>query len=201
MKVVILGAGGFAREVLDILNAISLSLAMDEGRMPMEVAGFYGTEQDPEEVMGLPVFRSLPEDCLAVGGVGSPRLRQKLVSEASRFSSAIHPSVTFGERPKLPAGTVIAAHCALTNSITVGRHVQLNLATTVGHDAILGDYATTAPGVHISGRVTVEEGAYIGTGAVILEGLTVGAWSAVGAGAVVTKDVPVGATVKGVPAR
>jgi acetyltransferase-like isoleucine patch superfamily enzyme len=47
----------------------------------------------------------------------------------------------------------------------------------------------------------VKKGASIGTGAVIICGITIGENALVGAGAVVTKDVPDGATVAGVPAR
>ena len=92
--IVILGAGGFAREVLDILRA-------QAAHRPI---GFYGLDTDPDEVKGLPVLRTMP-NAAAVGGVGSPVLRRRLGAEAAEFASAIHPSVTFGEALDLPAGT------------------------------------------------------------------------------------------------
>jgi serine acetyltransferase len=79
--------------------------------------------------------------------------------------------------------------------------VHVNLACTVGHDAVLEDYATLAPGVHVSGHVVVEEGAYVGTGANVVERLRIGRWSVVGAGSTVLANVPANTTAVGIPAR
>ncbi|KKL72479.1 hypothetical protein LCGC14_2084540, partial [marine sediment metagenome] len=51
------------------------------------------------------------------------------------------------------------------------------------------------------GNVTVGEDCLIGANSTVLKGLTIGDGATVGAGAVVTKDVPAGVTVMGVPAR
>jgi len=103
-------------------------------------------------------------------------------------------------------GSVITVGNILTVNVRLGQHVHVNLDCTIGHDAVLEDYATLAPGVHVSGWVFIKEGVYIGTGAVIINGtedkpLEIGAYAVVGAGAVVTKDVPPGVTVVGVPAK
>ena len=49
--------------------------------------------------------------------------------------------------------------------------------------------------------ITIKKGAWIGTGAIILQGITIGEFSIVAAGAVVTKDVPPYTLVAGVPAK
>jgi len=82
----------------------------------------------------------------------------------------------------------------------------VNLDCTIGHDVVIGDYATLAPGVHISGWVRLERASYLGTGATIINGLeaqplVIGEGAVVGAGACVTKSVLPGTTVVGVPAR
>ncbi len=84
--------------------------------------------------------------------------------------------------------------------------MQINLDCTVGHHVVMDDYTTLAPGVHVSGWVHFGQRVYVGTGVVILQGtqdppLTIGEDAAIGAGAVVTKSVPPGVTVVGVPAR
>ncbi len=61
-------------------------------------------------------------------------------------------------------GTVICAGCILTTNIKMGNHVQINLDCTIGHDVIMDDYATLAPGVHVSGYVSLGKRVYVGTG-------------------------------------
>jgi sugar O-acyltransferase (sialic acid O-acetyltransferase NeuD family) len=206
--VVILGAGGFAREVLDVFEAAG---ADGDAR---EVLGFVVEPRHAApgtEVNGLPVLGGLDwlearrgaVECIC--GVGAPDVRRRMVAEAAargaRFCSVVHPTAVRTRWLTLGEGSVITAGCLLTNQITIGAHVHVNLGCTVGHDARLEALATLAPGVHVSGNVTLGEGCYLGTGAVILQQRSVGAWATVGAGAVVTQDVPPDATVVGMPAR
>jgi sugar O-acyltransferase (sialic acid O-acetyltransferase NeuD family) len=208
-RVVIIGAGGFAREVLDVFDACR---AAGED---VEVVGWivdreFGTPgtlvNDVPILGGMEWFGARAASGVRTTcGVGAPEIRKRLVSAAlargAVFTTVIHPTVVRTAWIEFGQGCVVTAGCILTNRIRVGDHVHLNLATTVGHDAVLADFATTAPGVHVSGNVTVEEGAYLGTGAVVNEKKRIGAWSVVGSGSVVIADVPANTTVVGVPAR
>jgi len=103
-------------------------------------------------------------------------------------------------------GTVICAGNILTTNIVLGKQVQINLDCTLGHDVVLSDYATLAPGVHVSGCVQIGRRAYIGTGAEILNGtqndpIVIGDDAVIGAGACVTCSIPSGQTWVGVPAK
>ena len=205
---VIVGAGGFGREVLDVVNAIN------QRERVWEVMGFVADDEPDTDVLariGCPwlgpvgAFLASPSADHYVIGVGDPAARR---SVAGQFDTAgltpallVHPSATIGADVELGAGSVICSHVSLTTNIRLGHHVHVNLNSTIGHDSRIADFVTINPLVAVSGDVTLQEDVTMGTLSSILQGLHVGAGSFVGAGAVVTKDVAPETTVVGVPAK
>jgi sugar O-acyltransferase (sialic acid O-acetyltransferase NeuD family) len=208
--IVILGAGGFAREVLDVFDACN-----EQRPGSYDVLGFLSELPSDWQrtVNGKPVlggFEWFERDpgrrgAQVICGIGNPGVRKRVTERCAAlglsFATVIHPRATCTRWLTLGEGTVVTAGVVLTNQIRIGRHVHLNLNCTIGHDAVLHDYVTVAPGVHVSGNVTVGEGCDLGTGAAVIQKVSIGAWSVVGAGAVVTKDLPDRVTAVGVPAK
>jgi len=207
-KVVIIGAGGFGREVLDIFEADN------EKCNAWEILGFI--DDNPhiqgQRIRGYPVLggvdwfsKSEAESVKAVIAVGENKLRRKIAQKAmsygAKFCNIIHPSVIMTPHIKLGKGIIIAAGCIFTNNITIQDHVIINLDVTVGHDTVIESFVNLNPGVHINGNNKMLEGAYIGSGAVTVQNITVGKWSIVGAGAVVVRDIPEKVVAVGIPAK
>lgn len=205
-KIAIIGAGGFAREVLTLINAINSNTPQ------YEVIGFVG-EDKSQPVHGYPVIGNddevnLTQEPLSIViAVGEPGLKAKIRGKYNNplisFPTLVHPSVILGDKESIKTGQgcIICAGCILTIDINIKDFVTLNLQCTVGHDTVIGNYSSFMPSVNISGEVDIKEGVYVGTGAKIINQVEIGEHTIVGAGAVVAKSLPADCTAVGVPAK
>jgi len=204
-ELVIIGAGGFARETAQAVQ--------DAGDFKLlghldDNAGLHGTEVDGVPVLGgCDLVHGLP-DAQVVICVGNPsnyasraRLVRRLGLPVDRYATVIHPTAVVSATSEVGPGSVLLAHCVLTAAVRVGAQVAVMPQAVLTHDDVVEDYATITSGVRLGGGVRLERGAYVGSGALVREGTTVGAWSQIGMGSSVLGDVPPGEVWVGSPAR
>lgn len=198
-KICIFGAGGFAHEVFWLARQCG-----------SEVEAFIDVHAG-EDYFDTPVENDSYFDKskhLAVVAVGNPRVRHKIVQQIATnygldvFATLIHPTANImSATVDVGMGSIICANCILTCDIKLGDWSQLNLSTTIGHDTTTGNFFTTAPGVHVSGRVNVGELVYLGTNASTVENITICSDVTIGAAACVSKDILESGIYVGVPAK
>jgi len=206
-RVVIFGAGGLGREVLQVVR--------DQQRVGVEIeclgflvdAGLAG----PTVVNGIMVSQDLAgfaadSSVQFVVAVGRPAARARIVrrierAAGSRFATIVHPSSILGDTVSVGAGSIILPAACLTTDVRVGQHVLINPKVSIAHDCLLEDYVSLSPSVTLAGGVRLGQGCELGTGAIVLPRQQVDCWSIVGAGAVVITPVAANTTVVGVPAR
>lgn len=206
---VLIGAGGFARETAQAVHALNQSGAA------WRLLGYL--DDDParhgQAIDGTPVLggrdlvEKLPEASFVVctGRPDNYVSRLKIVRDlglpTQRYATIVHPSAAVSASSSVGPGSVLLAHVTLTAAVTVGAHVAIMPKVTLTHDDVIDDFATIASGVGLGGSTRIQTGAYLGAGSLIGENRVVGAFALVGMGAVVTRDVPPREVWVGVPAR
>jgi sugar O-acyltransferase (sialic acid O-acetyltransferase NeuD family) len=210
-RIVIIGAGGAAREIASALRAINRVEPQFEflGYVVSDLSRLQPRDSR-DQVLGdfgwLQANRPAV-DALAIG-VGTPATRLKLAAELRHllpgiaWPAIIHPTAIIElDSARIAEGCYIGAGVTATVNITLEPFALCNFGCTLGHEVRIGAGSVVNPGANISGGVVIGTGVLVGTGAQILQYLHIGAGATVGAGAVVTRNVPEGLTVLGVPAH
>jgi len=205
MKVMIIGAGGHARVVYEILY-------YDKN---IEVVAFVDnvTRGTDEKIMGVPVIGDhsvidkLRKNGVnsAIIGVGDNDIRVahflKLKDMGLEFVKAIHPTVHMSDHAKIGEGTVIVTAAIISAGVEIGKNAIINTGAIIEHEDIVEDHVHIASGVVLAGRVTVCEKAFIGAGSIVKENVTIGRNATIGAGSIVLNDIPENTVAVGVPAK
>jgi sugar O-acyltransferase (sialic acid O-acetyltransferase NeuD family) len=206
MQVLIIGAGGHAQVVADIL------LRTQEQHPSAQLIGYL--DDNPalhgQRFLNLPVLgaidqlASIPHDAVIVA-IGDNRTRAGIFAaiqvRGEKIINAIHPSAVIASDVRLGQGVMICAGVVVNTGTTIGDNVILNTSCSVDHHNHIAAHSHVAPGVHLGGDAHVGEGVLVGIGTAVIPGCSVGDWAIVGAGSVVTRDIPPFVTVLGAPAR
>jgi sugar O-acyltransferase (sialic acid O-acetyltransferase NeuD family) len=208
-RLVLLGAGGFGRETVDVVRAIN------ERSANWCLAGFLddAAELQGQVVHGTPVLGALhraPDQtdtwftlCMVSPKRSTVRaaVAERLALPADRYATLVHPAAAIAPSCAVGVGGVIQAGVVATADVRLGDHVLIMPNVVLTHDDVVEDFATIGAGVCLAGGVRIGPGAYIGSGALIREGCTVGAGALIGMGSIVLDDVPAGQVWCGTPAR
>tara|TARA_B110000438_G_scaffold145673_1_gene140225 strand:- start:335 stop:1000 length:666 start_codon:yes stop_codon:yes gene_type:complete len=206
-NIIIIGAGGFAREVLwtiqdhnEIYHEFSVVGFLDDDK------SLWGNTIDGIEVLGkIDLVFSQKEKIKCVIAIADSEIRKKIVKKLEKekisFQTIIHPNVVYSKSSKIGKGVIIQAGGIITVNVKICNHVHINMDTTIAHDSVIQDFVTMAPGVHVNGETTIQEGVFIGSGAVLQQKLKIGKWAKIGAGTVLRTNVEEYSTYVGVPGK
>lgn len=199
----IVGTGGFAREVLFLIDELG---NYNQVKAFIEPDTIWEEKWKDKMIMGKPV---LPFSCLINSdrvtiGVADSKIRELTTIQLPQdieYVSLIHPKASVSKWVKIGFGAIITAGCIVTTQIEIGNHCQLNLNTTIGHDSKIGNFFTTAPSTNISGNCIFGNRVYFGTGAGSKQGINICDDVVIGMGAMVVKNISESGTYVGIPAK
>ncbi|HEY2011896.1 MAG TPA: acetyltransferase [Bryobacteraceae bacterium] len=201
-RVVILGGGGHAKVVIDILEEAG----------EVEIAGFVSPAEQPDSLCGYP--RLGPDEALAetlntgIGAafvaIGDNRRRRDCIAAVERHGftliNAISRSAIVSRHATLARGIAVMPGAVINTGSRIEDGAIVNTNASVDHDCVIGACAHVAPGAALAGCVRLGEGVFLGTGCSVIPDITIGPWTTVGAGSVVIGDLPGGVVAVGAPA-
>ena len=204
-RIVIVGAGGFGREVLHwfrdawpaCLSRVAGFLSADPRSLGAAAGGL--------SVIGDPrTFEPRPGDGFVMG-IGIPGVRRRvaesLADRGATFLTLVHPTAIVAPNAALGEGSILCPYAVVSDAARLGRHVLLNYHASLGHDAAAGDFAVLSPYATLGGSAHVGDDVFMGMHASVGPGKTLGARCKVSANSCALADAPPDSIVFGVPGR
>lgn len=205
-NLVIVGAGGFGRE---IYNMIPSCKGYGEEYV---IKGFINDIQDALDTFDgyAPIIGTIkdyvPEQddvfICAIGDVAGRKFCvNHLLTKGAKFISLIHNNATFSRNSTIGVGCIIGRNVSISCDCSVGDFSILQSECMVGHDSKIGDFCQFHPRVFVAGRVSIGNDVHVCACAIIHPNKTIGDGATIGGGAFVIRNVKEKQTVYGNPAK
>lgn len=201
-NILIFGAGGHGRVVLDILIESGAGNILgfiddDKSKAGEKIRGF--------SVLGdFTYLANKKSACIALG-IGNNIIRERIFTKAKGMDipviSAVHPKAIVSRDVNIGQGVVIMPGAVINSGTALEDGVVVNTGASVDHDSYLNRFCQIWPGAHLAGTVRVGEFSYVGTGASVIQNINIGKNVMIGAGTVIIKDVPDNVTIAGNPGK
>lgn len=197
-KVIIIGAGGHAKVIADIVI-----------KCGDELVGFLDDNTVlPDKIVGYPYlgiissYHNYADECFFIIGIGNNHIRKKIADSLNvKWYTAIHPSSQIAIDTIIGEGTAVMANAVVNTSAHIGKHCIINTGAVIEHDNVMSDYVHVSPNSALCGTVSVGAFTHVGAGAVIKNNISVCDNVVIGAGATVVKNIKEKGIYIGIPVR
>lgn len=181
-KVAIFGAGGFGKEVANLIGRINynsptwdlIGFFDDNALLHGKLISHYGPC-----LGGINELNDWKDSICVVLAIASSSILRNIVGKITNplvsFPNLIDPSY-FIVDPKtftIGKGNIIQGLGCASCDVVLGDFNIFNDSVVVGHDTIIEDYNIVMPGVRISGNVKIGHDNFFGVGSIVLQGLTI----------------------------
>lgn len=202
-KLIVIGAGGHARVVIDAAKANGFSLC---GIIDTDYKG------QEERILGCPVIGDLdslsrfdPKETAVTIAIGDRQKRADLFYRVEKLGYnmpvIIHPTAIISKHTSIGKGVFINAGVIINANAEIDANTIINTGAIIEHEVVIGKHCHVCPGVKIGGRVSIGDNTIIGIGASVIDRIKIGQNVIVGAGSVIIRDIESNSTVAGVPGK
>ncbi|MGL5023158.1 MAG: acetyltransferase [Cetobacterium sp.] len=206
-EIVIIGAGGHAKVIIDII--LQRKKILNDNLIVKGILDDSFSENEEKKLFEIPIIGNvnkiseLSSNIYYIIAIGNNSIRKKISQNYKeiKYITLIHPKAIIAENVSISTGTVLMAGSIVNACTKIGKHCIINTGSIIEHDNIIKDYVHISPGAILCGGVIVEEETWIGTGSTIIQGLKIGTKVIVGAGSIVIKDIEAECKVVGNPAK
>ena len=189
-KLVLLGAGGHCKSVIDAVEAMG----------KYDISGILAPESGM--LLGYPILGN--DDVLINAlnqgvanlfiAIGASDIREKLHKKAESigfsFPNIIDPSAAVSQHLRLGRGIFIGKNAVVNSGCIIKDFAIINSGAVIEHECVVDTFAHVAPGAILCGKVKIGTHTHIGAGAVVRENISVGMHTLIGCASAVVKDIP-----------
>lgn len=204
-RILIVGAGGFGREVLNWARETWPAQSHVIGGFLSADAGILAGHDCPVPIVADPAtFEPQPGDALLLA-IGIPGIRRRVVevllARNAQFLTLVHPAAVVVSTASIGLGSVVCPGAIVSDAARVGRFGLVNYHASIAHDASTGEFAVMSPGAAVAGDAHVGDDVFLCLNASVGPGVRIGPRSKVAANSCALSDVPADSLVHGVPGR
>ncbi|AZB27482.1 NeuD/PglB/VioB family sugar acetyltransferase [Chryseobacterium bernardetii] len=204
-EIVIIGAGGFGRELLSFINH-----SRKFGAIVPNIVGFVDDNiaaLDQFDI-DLRVIDSLSNNDLNKYGsillaINNSSIKRNIFSNTdhSKIQGFVHHTCIIGDRAKIDQSVVLFPNTLVSCDAEVSKGVFINCGSQVGHDVFIDEFTNIMANVDLGGYCKIGKNVLIGTGSTIYPGVKIADNTIIGAGSVVFRNIKESGTYVGNPAK
>jgi sugar O-acyltransferase (sialic acid O-acetyltransferase NeuD family) len=206
-QLLIIGAGGFGREVLEYAKDIAKVTDVE-----WEIGGFLDDDLNvldnysyEHKVIGTIKDHKISDKYVYFCAIGAPKTKLSIgrafLEKGANFINMIHPSAYVASSCKMGSKVILCPDAKATTDVTLGNFVAVDVSSVCSHDSVIGDGCTISHFCDLTGFSTLGEGVFLGSGVSVCPGVKVGDYATIGAGSVVLHDVGNNELAFGTPAK
>lgn len=202
---VIIGAGGFGRELLSFIN----HSRKFNGNVP-NIVGFVDDNQTALDQfnLDLKVIDSLSDNDLnkyesIILAINNSDVKRNIFTNTdnSKIQGFVHHTCIIGDRTKVDQSVILFSNVLISCDAEVSKGVFINCGSQIGHDVFIDEFTNIMANVDLGGHCKIGKNVLIGTGSTIYPGVKIADNTIIGAGSVVFRNIKEAGTYVGNPAK